>query len=68
MTIGFVREFGYWSAAIVPILFYIFASIEMIAEEIEDPFGKDANDLPTDDIYITIKENVEELLPDVPGH
>ena len=34
----------------------------MIAEEIEDPFGTDANDLPTDDIYITIKENVEEIL------
>ena len=68
MPIGFVREFGYWSAAIVPLLFYIFASIEMIAEEIEDPFGKDANDLPTDDIYATIQENVEELLPHAPGH
>lgn len=62
MPIGFAREFGYWSAPIVAILFYIFASIELIAEEIEDPFGKDANDLPTDTIYETIKGNIEEIL------
>jgi putative membrane protein len=62
MPIGFAREFGYWSAPIVAILFYIFASIELIAEEIEDPFGRDANDLPTDTIYETIKANVAEIL------
>ena len=35
---------------------------EVIAEEIEDPFGTDANDLPTDVIYETIKENLNEIL------
>ena len=47
MPIGFAQQFSYWTALIVPLLFYIFISIEMIAEEIEDPFGKDENDLPT---------------------
>lgn len=61
MPIGFVREFGYWAAPIVAIIFYIFASIELIAEEIEDPFGTDANDLPTDTISSTIAMNLQEI-------
>jgi ion channel-forming bestrophin family protein len=62
MPIGFVIEFKYWAIPIVAIIFYVFASIEVIAEEIEDPFGTDANDLPTDIIYGTIRENLEEIL------
>ncbi|HPE98418.1 MAG: hypothetical protein H6548_12150 [Chitinophagales bacterium] len=62
MPIGFAQQFSYWTALIVPLLFYIFISIEMIAEEIEDPFGKDENDLPTDAIYETIRENVDEII------
>jgi len=36
--------------------------LELLAEEIENPFGEDSNDLPVDDICNTIKENVEEIL------
>lgn len=45
----------------VPLLFYVFGSIELIAEEIEDPFGLDDNDLPTDMITSTIVANLEEI-------
>ena len=62
MPIGFVREFGYWAMPIVSLIFYIFGSMELLAEEIEDPFGADANDLPTDAIAETIKANVLEIL------
>jgi ion channel-forming bestrophin family protein len=62
MPIGFVLDFNYWAVPIVTLIFYVFASIEVIAEEIEDPFGTDANDLPTDNIYQTIKTNLEEIL------
>ncbi|MES2618559.1 MAG: bestrophin family ion channel [Bacteroidota bacterium] len=62
MPFGFAMEFGYWTAPIVALLFYVFASIELIAEEIEDPFGTDANDLPTDQITDTIEKNLEEIL------
>lgn len=61
MPLGFVFDFKYWTAPIVVFIFYAFASIELIAEEIEDPFGKDANDLPTDAISITIRNNVKEI-------
>lgn len=62
MPIGFVREFGYWSMPIVALVFYVFGSIELLAEEIEDPFGTDNNDLPTDQICETIKSNVGEIM------
>jgi putative membrane protein len=47
---------------VVSIIFYVLASLELIAEEIEDPFGKDANDLPLDSIADGIKNSVHEIL------
>lgn len=41
---------------------YILMGLEMIAEEIEEPFGLDSNDLPLDAISTTIRSNVFEIL------
>jgi putative membrane protein len=46
----------------VAVIFYVLASLELIAEEIEDPFGVDANDLPTDEIAAGIRKTVKEIL------
>lgn len=54
--------FGYLSILLVAFLFFAFYGLELMAEEIEDPFGLDCNDLPTGDISHTIKTNVFELL------
>ena len=62
LPIGIATEFHYWTIPIVLLLFYILLSIELIAEEIEDPFGTDINDLPTDFIAKKIKNNVEEII------
>jgi len=62
MPITFGLTIGYWSVPIVMIMFYAFASLELISEEIEDPFGLDPNDLPTDDMSLRIRENVVEIL------
>lgn len=59
---GISTSYGYWTILIVVFIFYAFASLELLAEEIEDPFGHDANDLPTDEIADKIKENVTEIL------
>ena len=42
-------------------VFYVLVSMEVLAEEIEDPFGTDDNDLPTDQMCGTIKWNVDEV-------
>lgn len=61
MPLAFVGDFGYWSILVTVFTFYTLASLELIAETIEDPFGIDADDLPTDQLAETIKRNVESL-------
>ncbi len=62
LPFGFVTLFSWLTVPIVGLLFYILVSIELIAEEIEDPFGTDVNDLPTDNLSEKIKNNVNEIL------
>lgn len=44
------------------VYFYLLVSLELIAEEIEGPFGGDDNDLPTKKLAANIKKHLEELL------
>jgi putative membrane protein len=62
LPFGFVFSLGYWVIPVVSIIFYVLASLELIAEEIEDPFGKDANDLPTEEIALTIRLSCRQIL------
>jgi putative membrane protein len=64
LTLPFAYVFilGYFVIPVVVFIFYVLASLELIAEEIEDPFGADANDLPTKKIAENIKRHVEELI------
>lgn len=61
LPFGFVTAFSYFTIPIVIMLFYILVSIELIAEEIEDPFGHDINDLPTDELSEKIRNDVNEI-------
>ena len=61
MPFSFVLEFCYWEIPILTLVFYAFAGIQIIAEEIEDPFGKDNNDLALDTIVKNVKGNLEEI-------
>ncbi len=62
LPFGFAFTLGYLATPVVMFIFYVLASLELIAESIEDPFGKDANDLPMDRLSTMIKGNVEEIL------
>jgi putative membrane protein len=62
LPFGYVFQLGYYTIAVVVFIFYVLASLELIAEEIEDPFGTDSNDLPLTKIAENIKKNVEELI------
>lgn len=62
LPFGYVFNLGYYVIPVVVFIFYVLASLELIAEEIEDPFGGDANDLPTKKMAANIKKHVEELL------
>lgn len=62
LPMGYVFGLGYLVVPMVVFIFYVLASLELIAEEIEDPFGKDANDLPTETISANIRKHVQEIL------
>lgn len=61
LPISMVLSLGYAAIPVVAFIFYVLTSIELIAEEIEDPFGKDSNDLPTDQISKNIRKSVHEI-------
>ena len=63
LPVSFAWQFGYWTTPIVIVTFYFLVSVELISEEIEEPFGEDINDLPLDEICFKIKNNVEEIMP-----
>ena len=62
LPIGYVFSLGYFIIPVVVFILYALASLELIAEEIEEPFGKDENDLPMERISETIAKNVGEIL------
>lgn len=62
LPIAFVGLLGYFSVAVTVLVFYVLVSMEILAEEIEDPFGLDDNDLPTDELSERIKSNISKIL------
>ena len=62
MPLAFVELFEYWSVLISTFVFYALVSMEILAEEIEDPFGMDDNDLPLDEICERIEEGARQVL------
>lgn len=65
LPLAFITVFGYYSVVIALFVFYVLVSMEVLAEEIEDPFGEDDNDLPTDDLSEKIRGNVNEIFSSV---
>ncbi len=62
LPFGFVFNLGYYVIPVVAFIFFVLASLELIAEEIEDPFDGDSNDVPTEKISKGILKHVTEIL------
>lgn len=62
LPFGFAFNLGYYSIPVTTFIFYVLASLELIAEEIEDPFGQDSNDLPMQRMAEAIGGNVRDIL------
>lgn len=62
LPLTMVFSLGYYCIPVVVFMFYVLASLELIAEEIEDPFGKDENDLPMEAMSKNIRKSVYEIL------
>jgi putative membrane protein len=62
LPFSLVDEIGWLCIPLVILLYYILMSIVITAEEIEQPFGYDLNDLQMDKIAINVKNNIEEIV------
>lgn len=62
LPLSMVTALHYWAVPMIMFATYVIAGIEVLAEEIEDPFGTDVNDLDTDGMARNIKKNVREIL------
>ncbi|WP_234735048.1 bestrophin family protein [Tellurirhabdus bombi] len=66
IPLGYAYVMEYFAVGLCVFVFYVLASLEVIAEEIEDPFGTDANDLPAENICNNIHKSVNLLLTSQP--
>ncbi len=62
LPFGLVEKFHYLTIPCVMIMAFALLGVEVISEEIENPFGLDANDLPTGAIADGIRESTYEIL------
>jgi putative membrane protein len=62
LPVGLVPEYGYLAVPLVMLIMFALLGLEMMAAEIEDPFGLDCNDLPTGAIADVIRYDATELL------
>ncbi|NRB48565.1 MAG: bestrophin [Saprospiraceae bacterium] len=67
LPFALITTFSFGTIPLVMFIFFALLGVELLGEEIEDPFGLDCNDLPTGDIANTIKTNVFEILEDRKG-
>jgi len=66
LPFGLVKEFGYGTVIASMFTFFATMGLELLAGEIEEPFGTDRNDLPLDQIAARIAADVRALLLTAP--
>lgn len=62
LPVGLVPEYGYLAVPLIMLIVFALLGLELMAEEIEDPFGLDCNDLATGTLAAMISTDVGELL------
>jgi putative membrane protein len=62
LPFGLYLDFGFYTIPLAMFICFAMIGLELMAQEIEDPFGLDCNDLSTGEIAKTIRNNVCETL------
>ncbi|WP_138090937.1 bestrophin family protein [Sphingobacterium daejeonense] len=61
LPFGLVDSLSWFTPFIVAFIAYTFVAFEAIADEIEEPFGQEANDLALNSMSLMIEESIKEL-------
>jgi putative membrane protein len=69
LPFGLVDSIGFMTPFVVAIVAYTFFGLDALGDELEEPFGRDANDLPLDAICRAIEIDLRAALgdPDLPA-
>lgn len=59
LPFGLFYDLGLWATPVIMLIYYLIAGIEIISNEIENPFGKDPNDLPVAEMIDSIIDSLE---------
>ncbi|MFO0922488.1 MAG: bestrophin family protein [Pirellulales bacterium] len=59
---GIANDFGWWTIPMTTISAYFMLGMEIVAEDVEDPFGLDEDDLDLEGLCVTIERSVNEIL------
>ncbi|REC45910.1 MULTISPECIES: bestrophin family protein [unclassified Chryseobacterium] len=62
LPIAYVINLGLFMIPLTVFVYYVLMSLELIAEEIEDPFNNDENDIPMEAIAQNIERNVHQIM------
>lgn len=61
MPFSVITEYGYLTIPAVMLVSYILVGLELIGEEIEEPFGLERNNLPLNQLSQLIRVNIHEI-------
>ncbi|KAJ3340864.1 hypothetical protein HDU93_006156 [Gonapodya sp. JEL0774] len=64
LPIQLFQLLGWWMVLIVAITGYCLLGVEMIARQLEMPFGYDENDLPVDEFCEALQDELQKLVDD----
>ena len=67
LPFALVQLYGWWTILVTLLAAYMFFGIEEIGVEIENPFGRDVNDLPLETFCQTIERDVLSVAAAEPG-
>ena len=59
---GFIHELGVWMMLFLAVFFYFYTGMEIISEEVEDPFGFDQNDLPVNELTKMAERRITQII------
>lgn len=62
LPVAYVINIGLFMIPLTVFVYYVLMSLELIAEEIEDPFNNDENDIPMETLAQNIEKNVHQIM------
>ena len=58
---GFTEEFSVWMLLFLIVFFFFYSGLEIVSDEVEDPFGFDDDDLPVEPLTLDLENRMDDI-------